>query len=90
MTKNSTQFSSTQFSLTHPEHGKMVFVPQGDFTKSRDWKHENSVIVRIMYYDGATHKSLTDGQITSEDAKTGIKRARRIWDEKVQEGWTTI
>jgi len=24
---------------------------------------------------------------TNEDSRTGIKRARQIWDEKIQEGW---
>jgi hypothetical protein len=67
-----------QFELTHPSHGKMVFVPVG-----------KGDVVKILYYDGASHKSLTDGFKTTEDAKTGIKRARTIWNDKVKEGWTT-
>ena len=61
--------------LAHPTKGTMKFIPEGD------------AVVRIVYYDGATHKSLKDGSDTTEDARTGIERARKIWNEKVQEGW---
>jgi hypothetical protein len=62
------------YSITHPKYGKIVFEPDGD-------------VVCIRYYDGALHKSLKNGELTTEDSRTGIKRARKIWDEKIEEGW---
>ena len=62
-------------SITHTKYGKMVFEPDGE-------------VVRIRYYDGALHKSLKNGELTTEDSQTGIKRARTIWNEKIEEGWT--
>ncbi len=66
---------SGSHSIIHPKYGKIVFEPDGD-------------VVRIRYYDGAMRVSLADGSLTTEDSRTGIKRARKIWDEKIEEGWT--
>jgi len=68
-------FDTASHSITHPTLGKMIFEPDGE-------------VVRIRYYNGATHKGLKDGKMTTEDSRTGIKRARTIWDEKIEEGWT--
>ena len=59
--------------------GTMTFIPSAD-----------NKVCRIVYSEGATHKSLTDGKITNEDSKTGIKRARTIWDDKMKKGWRNI
>jgi len=69
-------------------HGTMEFIPQGDFSKDRTQPIPDNVVVRIIYTDGAEHKSLKDGKMTTEDALTGIMRARKIWDDKVKEGWS--
>ena len=74
-----TNLHHTQFELTHPEHGRMIFCTHP----------ANVDVVKILYRDGASHKSLETGFKTTDDSKTGTLRARTIWDDKVKEGWTS-
>ena len=69
----------TSYCLKHKTKGTMHFHP--------DDKTDDSGIVTISYSDGATHRSLTDGKITNIPHRTGIIRARRIWNAKIKEGW---